>query len=625
MKFTINKVILWNKNGKRREIPFQPNMVNIIIGDNNTGKTTILEIIDYCLLSSSARIPTTNTYDNIIWCGINFSTEENTYTIARQIHRVNVKEAYFNVNGEVPLRPSVMKTGFQAAKNKLNELFKFDLFEIDKYETYKHISFRYSLLFNLISGEISTSSEDFFDFSRLNEFVNGKQLSLNKKTDGFDTIFNLTLASENPKEKGDELKLKALEKQKKKLEKEFEKYIDGIKLAGKLAKEDDLINSDVSKTEELIDVLNKLFNEFSNEKLQPQLSQYESIKTDEIVLIRKIRQLKKFKKEYSKYLSYQNADIDVLKPIEYIYDNYKEIINNEFSRQFIENLENEYQELRSQADFEDTNVPEIENEIRELTEQLEFIQKSLNSHTYKIMNLDFHSQVGKFIQIGTIKQLFNSALEKKPSEKKSESLKRLTKEIELLVNDIPNTRMEETNKTKFVSEIKNLVAEYIQKSNSIPEYEGLFARFNYETKRIEIRSKTLGRDVSRLGGSSNQLFLRLCFFASLHEYLISFQKENTESMRTANFLIIDRLSSPFKEGTIGNNTQEELLGKAIQILNYFVERINQKTESDFQVIVLDNSSRSTVEKYTKELDRIHIVEDFRDGNALVTKEMMEYQ
>jgi predicted ATP-dependent endonuclease of OLD family len=181
MKFTINKVILWNKNGKRREIPFQPNMVNIIIGDNNTGKTTILEIIDYCLLSSSARIPTTNTYDNIIWCGINFSTEENTYTIARQIHRVNVKEAYFNVNGEVPLRPSVMKTGFQAAKNKLNELFKFDLFEIDKYETYKHISFRYSLLFNLISGEISTSSEDFFDFSRLNEFVNGKQLSLNKK------------------------------------------------------------------------------------------------------------------------------------------------------------------------------------------------------------------------------------------------------------------------------------------------------------------------------------------------------------------------------------------------------------------------------------------------------------
>jgi predicted ATP-binding protein involved in virulence len=48
MKFHINKVVLWLKNGKVREITFKPNKVNVITGDSSTGKTEILNIVDYC-------------------------------------------------------------------------------------------------------------------------------------------------------------------------------------------------------------------------------------------------------------------------------------------------------------------------------------------------------------------------------------------------------------------------------------------------------------------------------------------------------------------------------------------------------------------------------------------------
>ncbi len=83
MKFIINKVILWFNSGKKREIKFKPNKINIITGDNNTGKTTILEIIDYCLLSEKVDIPLKIINENVKWYGLNFSISNKKYTIAR--------------------------------------------------------------------------------------------------------------------------------------------------------------------------------------------------------------------------------------------------------------------------------------------------------------------------------------------------------------------------------------------------------------------------------------------------------------------------------------------------------------------------------------------------------------
>ena len=56
MKSYIKAIVIFNKNGERRFVDFKEG-VNIITGDSKTGKSALVEIIDYCLCSSRCTIP----------------------------------------------------------------------------------------------------------------------------------------------------------------------------------------------------------------------------------------------------------------------------------------------------------------------------------------------------------------------------------------------------------------------------------------------------------------------------------------------------------------------------------------------------------------------------------------
>jgi predicted ATP-binding protein involved in virulence len=77
MNFNINKIVLWLNNGKL-EIEFKPNKVNLITGGSHTGKSAILEIVDYCFFSSKSRISEDTINENILWYGINISVNDKT-------------------------------------------------------------------------------------------------------------------------------------------------------------------------------------------------------------------------------------------------------------------------------------------------------------------------------------------------------------------------------------------------------------------------------------------------------------------------------------------------------------------------------------------------------------------
>ena len=53
----INKVVLYSLNGKKRILPFEMGEVNIITGESKSGKSALIEIINYCLASSGCDIP----------------------------------------------------------------------------------------------------------------------------------------------------------------------------------------------------------------------------------------------------------------------------------------------------------------------------------------------------------------------------------------------------------------------------------------------------------------------------------------------------------------------------------------------------------------------------------------
>lgn len=56
MNTTIKKIVIFNKGGDKRFISFNDGL-NIITGDSKTGKSALIEIVDYCLFSSRSSIP----------------------------------------------------------------------------------------------------------------------------------------------------------------------------------------------------------------------------------------------------------------------------------------------------------------------------------------------------------------------------------------------------------------------------------------------------------------------------------------------------------------------------------------------------------------------------------------
>jgi hypothetical protein len=56
MKTNIKQIILFSDEGEKRNISFNDGL-NIVTGDSKTGKSALIEIVDYCLFSSRSSIP----------------------------------------------------------------------------------------------------------------------------------------------------------------------------------------------------------------------------------------------------------------------------------------------------------------------------------------------------------------------------------------------------------------------------------------------------------------------------------------------------------------------------------------------------------------------------------------
>jgi hypothetical protein len=72
MTMQVRSVVLYNRNGDMREIKFKSGTVNIITGRSLTGKSAIIEIIDYCLGRSTFTVPEGVIRESVAWYGVVF-------------------------------------------------------------------------------------------------------------------------------------------------------------------------------------------------------------------------------------------------------------------------------------------------------------------------------------------------------------------------------------------------------------------------------------------------------------------------------------------------------------------------------------------------------------------------
>lgn len=87
MTFQIRAVHLYNSSGERRSLPFELNAVNIVTGRSATGKSSVIDIIDYCLGSSGYPVAAGVIRQTVSLYALELETRDGIMIVARAAPR----------------------------------------------------------------------------------------------------------------------------------------------------------------------------------------------------------------------------------------------------------------------------------------------------------------------------------------------------------------------------------------------------------------------------------------------------------------------------------------------------------------------------------------------------------
>lgn len=616
MKFFINQLNLWLDNGKQRDLKFENNKVNIITGEQSKGKSTIIEIIDYCFLASENPIAQDIDYlHRVEWFGINFHINDKIFTIIR--HAKNLQDYYFSSSGEIPKIPYV-NVKEENIKNSIffefgindNVIFPFGGKEIKKGSK---ISPRYFMLFNTQRRDTLSSDKVLFD----KQTILKQQEALTRIFDiaiGATTIENLIkkeLLAEH------ERKLSTLElKEEKLLNKTSLFYKEQSELCKK-AKHLNLIDINLSVTDCIKAIKENLIDTNKSVNINNQV-ELQTLEEKKLEINLKISKYKKYIKQYSDYKKLLANDLDSLIPIKYLAEHYDELLKVNHLDTIINNLKKEFVDIRKfLTKKESPSVINLQKTIDDLNLELsninDNIEKISNSNELKTTRKD------QLIFLGEAKVKIGLYEEKDIDNNYWDEIKSLKKKIKRLEKDI-----QEVDRSDILDSLSEYMQEVFKEIDfELSGYSNYKPVYDYKSKLIYLKQldkKIIYKDnlelIKNIGSSSNHLFLHLAFFSSIHRLFI---KQKIPFI--PQFLILDQPDSPYYDTSNENSSEKEVFFKALKVLDNHIELFNKTLKKDFQIIVLEHVDWKEIEK--SDFNHYHLVEEWRDDNSgLVPKDML---
>lgn len=614
MKYSIQKIVLWmnDESGYRRELKFEENKVNVITGESNTGKTAILHIIDYCFFASKHKIAESKINENVAWYGLNFKINDKHFTIARKAPdktRVS-RDYYFSSIGDIPDLPSLNMN-----EGSLKEILETE-FNIDKdvmvpfggrsIKANSKISLRYFMLFCTVSGDIIQHSEVFFDKQNDNRYREALPRVFDLAI-GIETIENIL---KREKILSLQAKLAQIEKKNKKTSVKKSEFHDELQNILMESKEYGLLSEGESIVES-IESLKSVIGGGIDQAYAVKANRLDEINSEKGLLERKVKNLMKFQTAYNVYKSSLSNIADSLKPVEY-WRNKSEIVKTSIFDTLIESLENDLQTIketnRNRTPIDGKTSDEIA-ECRRLIDTLTQEEKSLPKQAKS-----FGDDRDKFIFLGQTKAKLDLY---QPSNDKGEIAS--TIELEEQINSIQVIDTTE-NREMSIKVLEEIIQGYMGLvEESLENYGSYLPVFNYKDKKLDFR-KPKATYVEAAGSSSNDMFKHIFMFLGLHELMLSQKTKHVPS-----FLLIDQPSRPYygEEGDLSEtrlkHSDKSKIIDAFKLMDKFTDNVLNEIKNSFQMIVFEHVPK----EYFDEFDNIHLVEEFRDGNALVPQEFLD--
>ncbi len=675
MKLVIKNIVLYpvNKDLNPRIIRFSENKVNVITGYSKRGKSSIIEIIDYCLGNSEPNIPIGLIRNLVRIFAVKANINGTDYFIGREspgetgkssdifyFIEIAQKGEYSELNTNSWIEDShKYKINRETFISILNSKGGFQNVEEEIYNDKKiTIGFRSSSSFlfqpqNIVANgnTIFYKTDSFYNIDRLKTFF---PLALGYKS--YDLIILKEqidyLESEERKilNKIQDLEIR-YENWKSDI---YEYYTEGIGLG--LTKRD--ISIDSSKVDLIRNELEKIIDNIRNEKLYVEGSglrfseKLNELETERSVMIRKLGELKtelnkilRFESTKNEYFESVTSEIENrLKPIDWFLnkkgsnicpfcdsesdlalrnlqqlkearDNNRLLINNKESNNL--SFEKEKIELKHSIKSQEKKIIEFDTNISLLIDE-----KLSNQKTYQKV-YEFIGKVSNFINnlpSTDNKYIQELAVIQRDLSKKKVKLNKLKKKFD---KEFTLSKVSKSIKT-YIDLLPIENKEYCNVTLDPDKHLGI--------KVVDSKNKT-STFLNKIGSGSNYMCYHLATMLGLHEYFYNLKDTNKVNY-IPSFLILDQPSQVYyperregkKEGELNPEESEDLINtkKIFEVCSRFLERTN----NEIQIIILEHADKDS----WSEVNNIELIENWRgkevdgmfseDYNALIKKEWL---
>lgn len=589
MNFYIKKIKLWFKHNRgTKEYVFDKDKVNVITGDSSTGKSSILSIIDYCLLSGVSNIVEDVINENIEWYGLSFNLRDIDYVIIRKNPKDGgSNQIYFEQTDNFPLVFEPNSDRGQLIM-KLNKLFG------SPRRTY-----------NVIDRQISTTFRSFLSVNYLTEDAIATQNTY------FDTKFFKdpdidAIISEITKisigideQQKHELETKLLELRKKlddeinrraRVENKVSEYEEKLKVLfsqvvdlGICEQTDDACNIESLQCEisKALDFYDKVYNS------KEQIKQISELRKKRTIIKRNLEKCNSLRDDIVRYNEYIDQVEDSLLPIDFITKHLDDVVYYEDTRRLIENLKATLENVRKNGRHKKAVPEDLLAQIERY--QLEYQKinnefKKQNVLLRKSMDVDW---LMKLIQLKHTYETMSKPQRAIMSDAEyinlEQEIKNVQQQLEQLV----------TNKDERLSALNNRIKDYFSVAHGLSDaYNSCLPRFDIEHQALYLKREGEEFVITNVGSKCNYMFMHLCTFLGIHEHAI---KEGIDYIPS--FMFIDQPSIPFyadnSDGDIKDNDDKKRLGYAFNLINIFMDRIIRFIyKHPFQIILIEHADSS---------------------------------
>ena len=614
MNFYISKIRLWFRHGgEPRDLEFFKDKVNVITGDSSTGKSSVLKIIDYCLLSERSTIVEDVINENVAWYGLVFHIDDIPYTIIRQAPTVESAEmkVLFREGEYLPDEPIADLDDIRAkALVKMNELFHINPKLKLGSKVKQH--FRHNLIFNYLTEDIIATESTYQDlrFFRRDEYSQILN-DLFKLAIGVNESKLRELESElqtaQTREKNKKRTQEKEQENREKFEKTKVEIAHQVEELG-LGAATELGDSPTAWAANIKSIVENCNLQFKNEETNRQRNEIEMA----LVKVReKLGYFESLEKEYKIYQKRLERQNESLVPVEYVKKHLSELMTYQETGQLLRELTEAWEmikqsykpDLKLPEDFENTKKGLIRDEQKLVADW-----KKLNP--YQIDQKDI-VWIRKTILLA---ERMEKELTKEPKLTiTDEMLVQYGETISQIEEKLVRLRAKNEN---ALGNLNDEIGKYYKYQTGISEaYRDYKPVYSMDEKMLMLITEDGEYPKGNVGSKSNYMFLHLCYFFGLHDLLI-----NNRNEQIPQFLFIDQPSIPYyadkntaivsKNGEITNDDREKLK-EAFRLTDKFMREMTRN--GHFQIIMIEHPE----EDYWNNLETFVTRYKFRNGDGLI--------